>query len=186
MRAQRTPWYYYVVGFFIGLAAGAALAYYTRDWSVSVLGSSWIVPALLVALGIIVLILAWTVRKYAKGELKDIDPRRAFNTVVMAKSLAIAGSGLTGWYVGQLLVVIPRAEAPYYSRVILECAIAAAACLFDVIAGIIAEWWCQLPPNEGPEHPKVKQRKAMQRQRATQAESAKSPKVPQSSSKMPQ
>jgi uncharacterized membrane protein YhaH (DUF805 family) len=161
MRARRTPWHYYVVAIVIGLVAGIGLAFFGKDSSVTVLGASWIVPVLLGVLGILVLVLSWTVRRYAKGELKDIDPRRAFNTLVLAKSLGVAGAGLAGWYVGQLLVVIPLADSPYYSEIILECSIAAGAALFDVAAGVIGEWWCQLPPNEGPENPKVKQRKRM-------------------------
>lgn len=183
MRAQRTPWFYFVIAFVAGALAGAALAFFTRNSSVNVLGSSWIVPVILGLLGVLVLVLAWTVRKYAKGELKDIEPRRAFTTLVLAKSLSIAGSALTGWYIGQILVVIPRADSPYYSEIMLECGISAGLGLFDVIAGIVAEWWCQLPPNEGPEHPKVKQRKNLLAESTSQAQSR--PKMDNSSRKRP-
>lgn len=177
MRARRTPWHYYVIAAVAGLVAGMALAYFTRNSSVNVLGSSWVVPVILGLLGILVLVLAWTVRRYAKGELKDIDPRRAFNTLVAAKSLSIAGAVLAGWYVGQLVVVLPRGDSPYYSEVILECAVSAGIGCFDVIAGIVAEWWCQLPPNEGPEHPTVKRRKKMLDASASQKRAARNESV---------
>ncbi|MCI1935438.1 MAG: DUF3180 domain-containing protein [Bifidobacteriaceae bacterium] len=172
MKARKTPWQYFVIAGVVGLLGGATLAYVTRNSAVNVLGSSWVVPVILGLLGILVLVLAWTVRKYAKGELKDIDPRRAFNTLVMAKSLSLAGSLLAGWYLGQLLVVLPRGDAPYYSEVILECAVSAGVSLFDVIAGIVSEWWCQLPPNEGPEHEKMKRRKRMLDASASQKRSS--------------
>ncbi|MCI1902147.1 MAG: DUF3180 domain-containing protein [Bifidobacteriaceae bacterium] len=174
MKARRTPWHYYVIAFLAGGIAGAGLALLSRNSTVTVLGSSWIVPILLGLLGVLVLVLAWTVHKYAKGELKEIDPRRAFNTLVMAKSLAIAGAALMGWYLGQLFVVIPRGDSPYYSEVILECAVSAGIAFFDLIAGIVAEWWCQLPPNDGPENPRVKQRKKLLDDAAGQAHSERS------------
>lgn len=161
MRARRTPWYYFTIAAILGVFAGALLAYLTKNSTVNLLGSSWLVPIVLVGLGIFVLVLARDVRKFAKGDIKDLNPRRSFNTLVLAKSLEIAGSALTGWYVGQLIIVIPHGDSPYYSEVILECAVSAAAAVFDVIAGIIAEWWCQLPPNEGADNPKAKQRKKM-------------------------
>ncbi|MCI1983400.1 MAG: DUF3180 domain-containing protein [Bifidobacteriaceae bacterium] len=161
MKARRTPWHYFLIAFIAGLVAGAALAFGSMNSSVNVLGSSWVVPVILALLGILVMVLAWNVHKYAKGELKDIDPRRAFNTLVMAKSLSVAGAALAGWYLGQLFVVLPRGDSPYYSEIILECAVSAGVALFDVVAGVVAEMWCQLPPKDGPENPKVKQRKKM-------------------------
>jgi hypothetical protein len=161
MKARRTPWHYYVIAVIAGLAAGVGIGLVGQNSSVNILGSSWVVPVVLGLLGIVVLVLAWNVRKYAKGEVKALDPRRAFNTLVLAKSLSIAGSALAGWYIGQLMVVLPHGDSPYYSEVILECAVSAGVSVFDVVAGIISEWWCQLPPNEGPENPKMKRRKKM-------------------------
>ena len=71
----------------------------------------------------------------------------------------MAGAFLLGWYGGQIVTLMPRFEASYYRGVIVECAIAAVASLIDLVLGIVSEGLCKLPPNDGPEHPTVKQRK---------------------------
>ena len=70
---------------------------------------------------------------------------------------------LTGWYGGQILASLPHMEAEFYSQAVIECTVAAVACLIDMIIGIVGEWLCQLPPIDGPENPKIKE--AAQRQR---------------------
>ena len=48
-------------------------------------------------------------------------------------------------------------EAEFYAQAVTECAVAAVVCIADMVIGIIGEWLCQLPPNEGPENPKIKE-----------------------------
>lgn len=167
MKAQRTPWWYFVTAMILGLALGAAIAYYGEDVAgVSLLGAPWIVLVLLMVLGIVILIMALQVHKYATTDPRKrstvVDPMKAVYTLVLSKALGLAGAALAGWYGGQILVVLAHAEAPYYSKVLVECVVAAVICLADMIIGIIGEWLCQLPPDEGAENPKMR---AMQRRR---------------------
>lgn len=160
MRAQRIPWWYYVTAMAVGLGAGAAVAYFGEGFAgVSLIGAPWIVSALLVVLGVVVLTLALQVHRYATTDPRKrtafFDPLRAVYALVLSKALAIAGATLAGWYGGQILVVITHAEAPYYTTVLIECAVTAVICLIDMVIGIIGEWLCQLPPDEGAEHPRV-------------------------------
>lgn len=156
MKARRTPWWYYLIAALLGAFAGAGLVRLTQSSQINVLGAPWFVSAMLVLIAAIVLYMAWQVRLYVTGKRRQMDATRAVNTLVLAKALGIAGAALFGWYGGQLLMSLSHAEAPFYAEVIKECLFAAGAAVIDMVIGIIAERWCQLPPNQGPEHPKVK------------------------------
>ena len=115
-------------------------------------------------LGVIVLILALQVHKYANTDPKKrphsfINPTIAVYTLVLAKALGLAGATLAGWYGGQIVMSLSHIEADFYAHAVTECAIAAVVCIADMIIGIIGEWLCQLPPNEGPENLKIKEAK---------------------------
>lgn len=155
MKAKRTPWWYYLCAVIVGALAGFAMFELTEASQFSMLGAPWVVPVLLVALGIYVFFEAYQVHLYVKGERNDIDPIRAVNTLVISKALALAGAALTGWYGIQLIMSLTHSDARYYQTVIIECAICTVVSLIDMIIGIISEWLCQLPPREGPEHPKT-------------------------------
>ncbi|MBW3091788.1 DUF3180 domain-containing protein [Bifidobacterium sp. 82T10] len=162
MKARRTPWWYYLVAMICGLFGGMLLAKYDEVSGLALLGVPWFISALLLLIGATVLVMALQVHKYAttdprkRAELKPLDPQKAVSTLVLAKSLGLVGAALTGWYGGQILLSVSHLEAAYYSQAVLECAIACAACLIDMIIGIAGEWLCQLPPMDGPESEKMK------------------------------
>ncbi|MCI1219320.1 MAG: DUF3180 domain-containing protein [Bifidobacterium sp.] len=159
MKAQRTPWWYYLVALALGLGAGAGLAAYSDRMNEPLIGAPWFVAALLAILGVVVLVLSWQVHKYATTDPAKrssvFDVTKAVYTLVLAKALGLAGAALAGWYGGQILVMLPHGEASYFSHAIIECVVTGAVGLADMSIGIIGEWLCQLPPSEGPEHPKT-------------------------------
>lgn len=163
MKAKRTPWWQYAIALAIGLLAGTGLAAYGESSGLSLIGTPWLVAGLLAVLGLAVLVLSLQVHQYANTDPKKrprsfVNPTVAVYTLVLAKALGLAGAALTGWYVGQILMSLSHIEAAYYHDAIVQCAIAAAVSLADMIIGIIGEWLCQLPPSEGAEHPKMKQK----------------------------
>ena len=168
MKTRRTPWWQYVIGTGLGLLAGTGLASYGESSGLSLIGAPWIVTGLLAVLGIIVLVMALQVHKYANTDTKKrphsfINPTIAVYTLVLAKALGLAGATLAGWYGGQILMSLSHIEAEFYAQAVTECAVAAVVCIADMVIGIIGEWLCQLPPIDGPENPKIKE--AAQRQR---------------------
>ncbi|TPF92047.1 DUF3180 domain-containing protein [Bifidobacterium sp. UTBIF-78] len=172
MKARRTPWWQYVIAVALGLLAGIGLASYGESSGLSLIGAPWIVAILLAVLGVAVLVMALQVHKYANTDSKKrphsfVNPTMAVYTLVLAKALGLAGAALAGWYGGQILMSVGHFEAPFYHDAIIECAVSAVVCVADMIIGIIGEWLCQLPPNEGPENPKIKA--AARRQSAAQA-----------------
>lgn len=164
MKTRRTAWWQYVIGAVLGLLAGIGLASYGESSGLSLIGAPRIVTGLLAVLGVIVLILALQVHRYANTDPKKrphsfINPTIAVYTLVLSKALGLAGATLAGWYGGQIVMSLSHIEADFYAHAVTECAIAAVVCIADMIIGIIGEWLCQLPPNEGPENPKIKEAK---------------------------
>jgi hypothetical protein len=104
--------------------------------------------SLAVALALIAILLvafAWPVRRAAKGE-RRIDPFFATRVVVLAKASALAGALLAGAAAGILFYLLSRAVVPLGSSLTAGATVVAAAAL--VIAALVAEHWCSLPPDE--------------------------------------
>lgn len=172
MKARRTPWWQYPVALALGALAGMGLAAVGERTGMALLGAPWFVILILVVLGVVVLVMALQVHAYAttdpRKRTQRLDPTRAMYTLVLAKALGLAGAALAGWYGGQILMCLGHLEASYYHDAVIECAIAAAVCVADMIVGIVGEWLCQLPPEEGAENPKLK-RAARRRRQVPQA-----------------
>ena len=165
MKARRTPWWWYVIAMLVGLLAGMGISHLEETRGLGLAGIPYLASAVMVVVGFIVLYLAWQVHKYTttdpkqRAQLKPMDSERCVNTLIVSKALAIAGALLAGWYGGQIVMSLSHIEADFYAHAVTECAIAAVVCIADMIIGIIGEWLCQLPPNEGPENLKIKEAK---------------------------
>lgn len=160
MKARRTPWWQYVVAALLGLAGGCLLAYMGEHSGLSLIGTPMFVVILLAVLGILILVLALEVHKYATTDPKKrphsfVNPTVAVYTLVLSKALGLAGAALAGWYIGQIVMSLSHIEATYFHDAIIQCAIAAAVSVADMVIGIVSEWLCQLPPSEGDENPKI-------------------------------
>lgn len=160
--ARRIAWWVYAVCIVLGFSGGAIIAWLDEHRRYALVAAPWIVSVLMVILGIVVLYLAVQVHRYTTTDPKKraalktfINPDRAVTTLVLTKALAVAGALLVGWYGGQVAMLLRHWEISYYRSLVIECAVACGAALFDMIAGIVGEWLCQLPPTEGPEHPRM-------------------------------
>ncbi|MBH9983521.1 DUF3180 domain-containing protein [Bifidobacterium asteroides] len=153
MRARRTPLVHYLVALVLGLMGGAGISELGMSTRTDLMGVPWLVSVLLFLLGVAILIMAFQVHRYAKGDRKQMDLRFAVNVLIMSKAMGIACAALLGWYGSQALISMGHAAAPYYTRVMQECLVASLVCLLDVVAGAVGEWLCQLPPDDGPENP---------------------------------
>ena len=125
MKTRRTAWWQYVIGAVLGLLAGIGLASYGESSGLSLIGAPRIVTGLLAVLGVIVLILALQVHKYANTDPKKrphsfINPTIAVYTLVLAKALGLAGATLAGWYGGQIVVSLSHIEADFYAHAVTE------------------------------------------------------------------
>lgn len=152
MKAYRTPWWYFALGLLFGFVFGAFLVSITESSAISLSGAPWIVLAVMIIGGIVTFVLAWQTHQYATSNPKERKPfnmQMAVSALMLAKSLGMAGAILTGWYAGQIFVCWPHSDIPLYSNVIRECVIAGIVCIIDMIIGIVGEWMCQIPPEDG-------------------------------------
>ncbi|GAB3163672.1 DUF3180 domain-containing protein [Myceligenerans halotolerans] len=111
----------------------------------------WLVDVAIVALAAAVFWLGWTVRAYQKGDRPSLDGLRAARTLVLAKAAALTGALLGGWYLAQVLLVLPDlAVEPRRDKAI--AAIIAVVCAVGLsVVGLVVERFCQLPPSDGEE-----------------------------------
>lgn len=144
----------------LGLALVAGVVAYLLELLGQSLGANVIVPPLsltltLFAIGIAVILLAIPVRRSVTGKRKArLDPFYALRVAVFAKASSLAGSLLAGAAVGIVLFLFGRPITPSVtmSTVAISEIIAGA---FLVVAGLIAEHLCVLPPDD-PQDPRGK------------------------------
>ena len=140
-------------GLLIGLAAlGFAFAY-LGELLVQTTGGLTIVPPITLEISLVIIALAVIgmaipVRRRITGKRREpLDPFYAVRVAVLAKASALTGAILLGAGVGVLLVLLGRPVMPGWG--LLTPAIGLALCsLVLVVAGLIAEWMCVLPPED--------------------------------------
>jgi hypothetical protein len=134
-----------VIGFLLEIAAAAS--------GVPIFVPPVSLPITLVAIGVIVVLLAWPIHQSTMGTAKTrIDPFVALRIAVLAKSSSLSGSLLFGAGFGILLYVLTRSVVPAISSVWLAIAtvLGAAALL---AGGLVAEHFCTLPPEDPEDEP---------------------------------
>lgn len=99
----------------------------------------------LALIAVLLVALAWPVRRAAAGE-KRIDPFYATRVVVLAKASSLAGALLAGAAAGILTYLLSRAVVPLGSTLTAGATLITAIML--VAAALVAEHWCALPPDE--------------------------------------
>lgn len=134
----------------VGLVLG-----YLGELAVVASGAAVLVPPLslpvtLVAVGAFVVALAWPIRRAVKGTGRRVDPFRAMRVAVLAKACSLSGALVTGLGAGLTLFLLTRTVLPAGGTVWLAVATAIGAALL-LAAGLIAEHFCTLPPDEPEE-----------------------------------
>lgn len=129
-----------VVGFLGELAASAM--------GVPVFIPPITLPITLVAVAVIIVAFAVPIRRAVRGKSsRRIDPFQATRIVVLAKACGLSGALLTGAGAGLLAYLLSRDVLPVGSA-ILQAALATAGAVVLLVAGLIAESFCSLPPDD--------------------------------------
>lgn len=129
-----------VLGFLIEITAAAT-------------GSPIVVPPVtlpitLVAVGAIVVVLAWPIRQATTGKVKRrIDPFVAMRVAVLAKASSLTGALLLGAGLGLVLYIFTRSVVPAVASVWLAIGTALGAAIL-LAGGLVAEHFCTLPPDD--------------------------------------
>lgn len=139
----------------LALLAAVAFALTTavlqvRQAGGGVTSSPPLVSVVMVAgLALAVLVVAWPVRRWNAGERdRPLNPLRAARTVALAKAAALAGAVLTGGWLGYVGVAVPLVAVTSQPGRTVAAAAVVLASLGLTVAGLVAERWCMIPPED--------------------------------------
>ncbi|QEO15076.1 DUF3180 domain-containing protein [Agromyces intestinalis] len=137
----------------VAFALGGLVAGYLLDLSIVTAGRPALVPPIslavtLAGIGVIVVLVAWPIRRAVKGTSKRrIDPFHAMRVAALAKACSVSGALVIGVAGGIALFLLTRVVVPGLGNVWLAVATAAGAALL-LAGGLVAEWCCTLPPDD--------------------------------------
>jgi len=143
-------------GTLIGLAAVALAVGFVLDAALVASGSPAVVPPaalglVLIALGAVIVTLALPVRRVAKGTSTErVDPYYATRVLLLAKASSLSGALFGGAAGGVLLFVLTRGVGLALGSVV-PTVIAVVGGLALLVAGIVAERMCTVPPGDDDE-----------------------------------
>lgn len=101
-----------------------------------------------------VLVAGWQVRRYvrapdaATAARHRVSPERARGTLVAAQASALGGAALFGWYLANALVNVPNMDVASVRSLLVRALVHAGAAVLLVIAGMLAQAWCRIPPGK--------------------------------------
>ena len=104
---------------------------------------------LLLVLGGLLPGVAWPVRSYLRGRRPRLDPLRAARALVLAQAGALTWALLTGWYAGQLAVVLGGLDLLVYHDRAWRFGLLAVVSVLLIGAGLWAQSWCRFDPPSG-------------------------------------
>jgi len=85
------------------------------------------------------------VRRFLRGRAtKPLNPIRAMRTLVLAQASALTGALVTGWYAGQVLVLLPDADVPSQRALAFRLAVMAVGGVLMVVAGLVVQSMCRV------------------------------------------
>lgn len=142
----------------VAFALGAGILTYLVEMLLQSTGAPAVLPPYslsltLVGIAIAVVLMAIPVRRLITGKRKErLSPFYAVRVAVLAKASSHAGAVLLGVGAGLIIFLLARPITPSWD--LLGRAIAAAvSAAIVLIAGLVAERMCQLPPDDTDKEP---------------------------------
>ncbi|MHA3837103.1 DUF3180 domain-containing protein [Terrabacter sp. AAH1] len=109
----------------------------------------WVGAVAMLFLGGGLLVAGWQVRKVRDGAPNPaITPLRAARTLVLGQAGALTGSVLVGWYLANVLVLLPDADVESQRGRIWPFLVHAAVAVLLAAAGMLVQAWCRLRPRD--------------------------------------
>ena len=107
----------------------------------------WLQILLILVLSAGVLTMGLRIRRYVR-KAEPVNPVDAVRTLVLGQAAAITGAVHLGYFSAQLVLALPRLEAPDPRAQAWTAGAAIVAALMMIAAGWIAEWCCRVPPSD--------------------------------------
>jgi len=107
--------------------------------------ASWGALIVLVFMACGVFFAGLPVRRFLRGQAKkSLNPMRAMRTLVLAQAAALTGALVTGWYLAQVLVVLPDFDIESRRTLVVRLAALAAGGVLMAVAGLAAQSMCRV------------------------------------------
>ena len=128
----------------IGAAAGIVVDVALTAGSHATFTPSYMLPILLLVLGLFCLALAWQVRRGVRDAKQRVDPFRAVRIAALSKASSMLGAAGGGFGLGLLGYLLTRPVTLGLGSLAAEIVTAVAGVILMVLA-LIAEHLCTLP-----------------------------------------
>ena len=131
---------------------GAAVGWFLQVALVAFGHPALILPitlaVVLALIGTVIIVLAVPIRRVVKGTSKvRVDPFYATRVVLLAKASSMVGALFVGGATAMVGFLVSRSVVPGVGSVTMSIAAVVGAVVL-LVAGLVAEWWCTLPPDE--------------------------------------
>jgi hypothetical protein len=132
----------------VGLVVTAFAYLALRIWTAhggGVPPASWGALIVLVFMACGVFFAGLPVRRFLRGQAsKPLNPIRAMRTVVLAQASALTGALVTGWYLAEILVLLPDFDIASRRSLVWRLAALAAGGVLMVVAGLVVQGMCRV------------------------------------------
>ncbi|MCR8670058.1 DUF3180 domain-containing protein [Agrococcus sp. HG114] len=133
-----------------GLVIAAGLVGWLLEAMLVMTGRAALVPPLtlgpaLAILGGVLLLVAWPVRQAAQRK-RRIDYRHATSVLGFAKASSTVGALVAGFALGAIGFFATRSVVA--DQALLALSVVTVGALLQLAAGLLAELWCVLPPDD--------------------------------------
>jgi hypothetical protein len=134
----------FLVGF-VAIALGYLVLRVWTDQGGALPPAPWGALIVLVFMACGVVFAGLPVRRFLRGRAKKtLNPIRAMRTVVLAQASALTGALVTGWYLAQMLVVLPDFDIASVRSLAWRLAALAAGGVLMVVAGLVVQAMCRV------------------------------------------
>lgn len=137
---------------FVGLAVAGFAYLGLRIWDLQnslLLQTSWISLIVLVFMAVGVFFAGLPVRRFLRGQAKkSLNPMRAMRTLVLAQAAALTGGLVSGWYLAQVLVLLPDFDIESRRTLVLRLAALSAGGALLAVAGLLTQRMCRVDKSD--------------------------------------
>ena len=144
-RTTATP----LIGLFlVGVVVGYLLEVAAAALGMAAFVPPYTLPISLVCVSVVVIAFSIPIRRAVRGTTTaPTNPFRALRVVVLAKASSLTGAVLAGVGCGVVGYLLSRSVLPQASSIWMA-GFAAAGALILMVAGLVAEFLCTIPPDD--------------------------------------
>lgn len=143
---RRTPWTRLLLITIATTAVTLGALRIAESRGATVLPVPLLSSAVVLLIAAVVLGLGRAVRQFTEGKRPSLDPLLAARTVVLATASAYTGALLSGWYAGQVLLVLGDLQIESRRDLAESAGLALLGTVLLAVVGLVVERWCEVRP----------------------------------------